>query len=449
MNPVLREALAAPHQAGHAERATQVLCHIHSLYTVYALLLIFDRDGRVVAVSKPDAQAWVGRRLDADWVRDTLALPDNQAHTVSRFEPSPLYDNQHTLIYGAAVFPPTSTGVTQPACGGIAIVFDTAPQFAAMLGDCLPAQGEGIGLLVERGGTVQASSDARFPVGSRAPLAAQVAALERGQAQQIVVELDGMFYAAGLCQSSGYREYRNSRTPDERDVAGVMLMPLCPAVTAASQGRRVAPAKPPSATRLSPAERLEIASFVADGQWLGVPAEQVVEALEGQRLTSVPNAPAFLAGLLPRGRHMPIPVVDLAMLRGSTRATSGPGGLIVVCRGERGAQVGLLVDELAPVFETAHHALQPMPMLGGDVGAGEKLLRLPAPPAAASQNGSPNSSLSGGSMLILLALDTVLARLGAQHIVTPEAPPEQTLEPVPQHAPAATVARQASPMAWT
>lgn len=204
MNPVLRQALAAgPGEPAQAERATQVLSHIHSLYTVYALLLVFDREGRVVAVSRPDAQNWVDRKIDADWVRETLALRDNQSHAVSRFEPSELHSGQHTLIYGAAVFPP---GTGQQACGGIGIVFDTAPQFEAMLRDCLPPGGQAIAMLVERSGQVLCSSDARFAVGSKAPLAAQVAALGRGCAQQAVIELDGVHHAVGLCQSSGYRE---------------------------------------------------------------------------------------------------------------------------------------------------------------------------------------------------------------------------------------------------
>lgn len=421
MNPVLRETLAAPAEAGRAERAAQVLNYIHSLYTVYALLLIFDREGRVVAVSQPGAQEWVGRRLDAPWVRDVLSLRDNQAYAVSRFEPSPLYGGQHTLVYGAAVFAPD---VAQQVCGGIAIVFDTAPQFAAMLRDCLPAGEQGIGLLVERGGQVLASSDARFPIGSKAPLAPQAAALGRGQAQQTVVEIDGMLYAAGLCQSAGYREYRSGRTADAQDVAGVMLMPLCPAAADAAHARRAAPAaqvvqSAQAALRVPPAERLEIASFVAGGQWLGVPAAQVVEALEGPRLTAVPNAPAFLAGLLPRGGQMPIPVVDLAMLRGGARAApAAGGGLIVVCRGAAGHNVGLLVDELAPVFEVAQQALQPMPTLGGGAGEGEKLLRMPAP-ASGRAEGQAGGSPLGGDMLILLVLEHVLARLGVQQAAAP------------------------------
>lgn len=414
MNPVLREVLAASTSDGrveHAERATQVLQHIHSLYTVYALLLIFDRDGRVVAVSQPGAREWVGRKLDAGWVRDTLALRDSQAFAVSRFEPSPLHGDQHTLIYGAGVFTPDSA---QQVCGGIGIVFDTAPQFAAMLRDCLPSGDQAIGLLVERSGQVLASSDeARFPVGSRAPLAAQVAVLGRSQAQQAIVELDGMFYAAGLCQSTGYREYRSGRTPDAQDVAGVMLMPLCPADADAAHAHRAPPALPPARGRVPQADRLEVASFLAGGQWLGLPAEEVVEALEGPRLTAVPNAPSFLVGLLSRVGQASIPVVDLAMLRGMSHsaAATGSGRLIVICRHASGASVGLVVDELAPVFEVDRRDLQAMPTVAGGHGEGEQLLC----------TGAPGVAQAGRYMLIMMVLGQVLAHLGFRRSVPPAA----------------------------
>lgn len=414
MNPVLREALAASASDGrveHAERATQVLRHIHSLYTVYALLLIFDREGRVVAVSQPGAREWVGRKLDASWVRDTLALRDSQAFAVSRFEPSPLHGGQHTLIYGAAVFTPDSA---QQVCGGIGIVFDTAPQFAAMLRDCLPSGDQAIGLLVERSGQVVASSDeARLPVGARAPLAAQVAALGRSQAQQAIVELDGMFYAAGLCQSAGYREYRSGHTPDAQDVAGVMLMPLCPADVDAAHAHRAPPALPPVMGRVPQADRLEVASFLAGGQWLGLPAAEVVEALEGPRLTAVPNAPSFLVGLLSRVGQASIPVVDLAMLRGMSRSAAAAGSmrLVVICRHASGASVGLVVDELAPVFEVDRRALQAMPTVAGGHGEGEQLLC----------TGASGATQAGRDMLIMLVLGQVLAHLGFRRGAPPVA----------------------------
>ncbi len=55
--------------------------------------------------------------------------------------------------------------------GGIAIVFDGAPQFRAMLRAALPDQAGAAALLATRAGEVVASSDARWSPGDRLPMA--------------------------------------------------------------------------------------------------------------------------------------------------------------------------------------------------------------------------------------------------------------------------------------
>ncbi|MEM5769618.1 MAG: cache domain-containing protein, partial [Bacillota bacterium] len=55
MNPTFRELLAVPGTLSEDARAklTSILSHIHSLYTVYSNLLLFDNSGTIVAVSNP------------------------------------------------------------------------------------------------------------------------------------------------------------------------------------------------------------------------------------------------------------------------------------------------------------------------------------------------------------------------------------------------------------
>jgi hypothetical protein len=141
----LQRALAAqsdghgtPQAQAAAAEAARVLQHINALYTVYSLLLVFDAQGRVVAVSDPAQAQHVGRLLDAPWVGATLALRDAERYVVSRHEASPLYEppgavggsaGRPTYVYAA------SLQHGGQVVGGIALVFDGAPQFAAMLRD--------------------------------------------------------------------------------------------------------------------------------------------------------------------------------------------------------------------------------------------------------------------------------------------------------------------------
>lgn len=119
---------------------SSILAYINGLYTVYTNLFVYDVNGRILAVSNPGEARFVGTVLSEDWVRDTLSLKESQCYSVSSFSDTPLYDGQHTYIYGAAITDPDNSG---QCVGGIGIVFDSAPQFKEMLRDSLPRSEKG------------------------------------------------------------------------------------------------------------------------------------------------------------------------------------------------------------------------------------------------------------------------------------------------------------------
>ena len=90
-----------------------------------------DTSGTVLAVSQANRPDLVGQVLDEEWVGRVLALRSGQSYAVSSFAPSALYADRPTYVYGAAVRDPATNRVI----GGVGIVFDSAPQFAAMLED--------------------------------------------------------------------------------------------------------------------------------------------------------------------------------------------------------------------------------------------------------------------------------------------------------------------------
>lgn len=350
LNDELRTLLSLPPGQRDAGRATAVLQAINRLYTVYSLLVLFDAQGQVVAVSQPGAQDWVGRCLDAEWLQPTLALRDGQAFQMSAHRPSALYAGASTYVYSAAVLPSSGGGV---ALGGIAIVFDGTPQFAAMLRDVLPAGADGAALpgccalFVSRSGSVVASTDARWPVGSMAPLQPQ--ALARGQAMTTVIDIDGVAHAAALGMAGGYREYQGNPQCPADDVAALVLMRLGRRLP---QATGVVPAfvPPPPPRTASNDAPLEIASFVAGQQWLGLPVAQVHTALEHPRIAALPGMPAHVLGMLPFEGRM-IMAIDLGALRGAAPAASDAP--VIVVHTDDGRRMALRVQELGPVFVAA------------------------------------------------------------------------------------------------
>jgi len=370
LDGVLRRVLALPAEQRDAAAAAAVLARINGLYTVYSLLVLFDTHGQVVAVSDPAAAHWRGQTLDAPWVRETLALRDSQSYTASAHTPSPLYGDKSTYVFAAALRAPDAQA---RVVGGIAIVFDGEPQFEAMLRDSLPQGSEAAStasLLVTRSGTVVSSSDARWPVGSAAPLPPGLATLARGAADTAVIDIAGTAYAAGYSMSGGYREYGSTGDSAPNDVAGLMLLrlgghkataaPAVPAFEAAASSGRGSAGKP----------MMSIASFLCDGQWLGVPAAAALQALQRPRLAAIPNAPAHLLGMTMHEGQL-LTVVDLARLR-TRRATTDIDAPVIVVQGPSGLRFALRVDELGPVFDVPENELQ---AVHHSAHSGERLVR--------------------------------------------------------------------------
>lgn len=352
----LQQALAQ----GDADTATEVLSSIHALYTVYSLLLVFDPQGRVVAVSDPAQAHHVGSSLQGEWVRAALALRDSSQYTVSSHAPCGLYGadgRSPCLVYAAAV--PHPHGDAAPV-GGIAIVFDGQPQFRAMLRAALPSQPGSAALLVTRAGEIVASSDERWAAGEQWPVA--LPALSTLNPDQVVtgeVELQGRVQAFGLAMSGGYREYRRRTPPHPQDLATLVLLPLGPRLdaTAQSQGPVSFVPLPPGGART-----LDIASVLVDHQWLGLPAVQVLAALERQRITAWPQAPAAVRGMLGFEGRM-LPVLDLGQLL--FHRPTGDEASLLVCRTSAGQRLVLAVQQLGQVFQAGADQLQASPTRPG------------------------------------------------------------------------------------
>jgi hypothetical protein len=196
------------------QKISNILSYINSLYTVYSNLYVYNRKGEIVAVSNPEQQDKVGQVAQkSSGVAEALQINDSQKYSVSAFVPSEQYNKRHTYIYNAAITDLTDKQVL----GGIGIVFDSEPQFAAMLNDSLPKDERGkvqancFAFYCQRDGfIVSATEQAPLKVGQRLPLDAALFTLENGQQQSQMLTLKGQRYAVGIAVSKGYREYKTT-----------------------------------------------------------------------------------------------------------------------------------------------------------------------------------------------------------------------------------------------
>lgn len=206
-----RKALADGRKDSNTrQHLTTTLEYINRLYTVYTSLLLFDTEGQVLATSSPDHHEWIGKPAPAA-LMPALQVPHSQAYAVTPFESSPLYGDRPTYIYLSSIMAPDSNRCV----GGLALVFDSEPQFRQMLIDSLPQDASGKvldgfwGVFSDLKGYVLASTSAEHTTGSRLKLHVPVGDLDE-DAQGINLRQEKVACAVGYAQSRGYREYKVS-----------------------------------------------------------------------------------------------------------------------------------------------------------------------------------------------------------------------------------------------
>lgn len=350
----IRSLLAEPGNKNRQPGLEKVITYINSLYTVYDNILLFDSAGCVQAVANPNYAGLVGKTLDEPWVTSCLALPDSQSYAVSEFGRSPLYASRPTYIYLAALRAPDDNRVT----GGIAIVFDSEAQFAAMLNDALPREASGnpvagsFAVFVDGEARIVASTDSNYRVGQTLRLADELLKPPSEGCSRLIA-LAGQVMAVGARPSTGYREYKGKEDSYRNAITALVFIPLGAYDEQARLGGSSGEVAARRANFAADVAIREIATFHLGGHWLGLPVDAVVEAIELLGAACLANAPKQVYGALIY-RNETLPIYNLHAALGLEEAGEPGGGQqVIVVRGENGVLFGILVDQLGEVLETA------------------------------------------------------------------------------------------------
>ena len=349
LSPVLQRVLAAPADAAGTQELNAVLSHINSLYTVYTRLVAFDAEGIVRGLSNEDAEhPLLGSTVDAELLAGASALADSQRYAVSAFAASGLSGGEPTYIYLAAV---RQGG---RVVGGIAIVFNAAREFRAILDDVLAGRA-GLAAFVDADGRVIASTDPVQRIGE--PLGFDAA--------RSIAEYDGAHFAVARLAADGYREFKRS-DGYRNDVSAVVALRL-----GSAERRQAAlhdlplkalPTSARTATR-------QFALFQAGSGRFALPSSAVLEACSAQGLVRTPGGRPHALGLLdvPGARSSRvIPVFCGRSLLGvdaETPARDGDGVVLVIAAPWDPARplLGLRVDDVISVADVGPEHLQDAP----------------------------------------------------------------------------------------
>ncbi|RXJ87008.1 chemotaxis protein CheW [Arcobacter sp. CECT 8985] len=209
------------------DELTSILKYINDLYTVYTNLLIFDKEGKIIAVSNDKDEYLVGKVLSDDWINKTLHLKDTSKYCVSKFDKTSLYENQSTYIYCSAIRSLKNENIVN---GGIAIVFDSTPQFNAMLEETLPNDSDGkkqdgvFAFFTNKDKKIISSTNEAFKVDSILDIDNEFFNLKNSQKYSKIIKFDGKYYAVGSKCSNGYREYKSVKDDYQNDVLCIVFI---------------------------------------------------------------------------------------------------------------------------------------------------------------------------------------------------------------------------------
>ncbi|ABV67042.1 CheW-like chemotaxis protein [Aliarcobacter butzleri RM4018] len=263
------------------EEISSILKYINDLYTVYSNLIIFDKNGKIIAVSNEKEQYLIGKILTQDWIEKTLTLKDTSKYCVSKFEKTNLYENESTYIYCSAI---RSFKDDNDVVGGIAIVFDSSAQFYTMLDEILPKDIYGnkqkgvYAFFTDKNKQIIATTSTNFEVNSYLDIDDSFFKLKNGQNLSRIIEFRGNYYAVGVKCSSGYREYKSAVDDYKNDVLSFVFILIGKAnsnvILSHSKTKFLTSQK-----REFIGETIELATFYLGKRLLAVNSKNVIESI--------------------------------------------------------------------------------------------------------------------------------------------------------------------------
>lgn len=344
------------------ENIENILTYINDLYTVYANLFVYDKEGVVVAVSNKNETHLVGRKLSNKWVSSTLKITDSSKYFVSDFEESSLYNSKHTYIYNAPIL---SLNNDENVVGGIGIVFDSEKQFKAMIEESLPKEQDGsiksglFSVLTTKEQVVIASNNTQYPTGSTFNIDKKFFELDTGESISEVVEFNGKYYALGAQCSKGYREYKSKNDDYVNNVYNFVFSYISDVEETKVEVNEKFTLEKDVSMEVSQ-NSVDIASFMIGSQWLGVRACEVVEAISINDLIStikMDNDHHFKGTIIYKDS-----VISVIDIKGFIKEENEEEyeEIVVLKFGDNGGYIGILVNALSDIPEVAENDIRPL-----------------------------------------------------------------------------------------
>ena len=268
------------------EQISAILKYINDLYTVYTNLIIFDKKGKIIAVSNKKYEFLLDKVLTQNWVSETLNLKNTSKYYVSKFEQSTLYENNSTYIYTSAIRSLKNENIVN---GGIALVFDSKPEFNAMLEDTLPKDNDSnkkngiFALFTNKDKEIISSTNNNLKINDTLNIDDKFFNMKNSESFSEIIEFDTKYYAVGVRNSQGYREYKSSLDDYKNDVLCFVF--ICIGEVSDSFAKTLNKKEFSStSTKTSLQNSCELATFYLGNKFLAVDAKNVIKSIAIDKL---------------------------------------------------------------------------------------------------------------------------------------------------------------------
>ncbi len=183
-----------------SDRLNNILHTINDLYTVYTNMFIYEASGKIVASSKD--KSIINQHFDASYLSNVLHNQNSQYYVVSKFEKSAFYENKPTYIYNASINHLNTT------LGGIAVVFDSEPEFKQILEDSFLEEEKGFSLFCDISKTVLSSTHDTLSPLDKIDLPDKYFSEKMKGVMYDFIRYEEKSYLLCVAPSLGYREYK-------------------------------------------------------------------------------------------------------------------------------------------------------------------------------------------------------------------------------------------------
>lgn len=390
VNGTIQAMLNKDHLTEDDQKQLQtVLTSINDLYTVYTNIIVFNKQGKVIGVSNANYQHLVGTVQQATWARSVSTHTNSQQYSVSEFTPTDLYDGKPSYIYSSAVQDDNNAVI-----GGVAIVFDSEPQFKAILDDVLPKVDEGgsVAIFTDQQKKIIASTHAEYKVGNTLSIDDAFYGLEKGQATSKTLEINNHYYSVGAAKSTGYREYKGATDAYQEEVYAFVMIDIGEMKSVSEINRYK---HPETANLLSTNQfKTQIASFYVEDIWLGFRSEKVLSAVHVDNIVPIHGQESTVVAGYMVYKGQSISLLHTAMLMGANKPnTQEINEAVVIKVGDN--MIALSIDGLGEMLDIDPMSIQ---AVGGEVAVTSKVVK----EVVLSNAESPNDS-----MLQLMDIDLI------------------------------------------